>query len=172
MEILTLRQSSLLCYTNLCYLNNEKGSQHNMNRFKRLSPFLGGCTAIAVLALLLVIYTLTRPVPMAGTKNITVDIVYKDGTTDHYQLKTEAQFLLEAINAIPGLTLEGTTTEETGLMVIKINGKQADYKKDGAYWALLCDGEPCNYGVSQQAIKDGEHYTFQYTLSDGKGGGA
>ncbi len=85
-----------------------------MNRFKRLSPFLGGCTAIAVLALLLVIYTLTRPVPMAGTKNITVDVVYKDGTTDHYQLKTEAQFLLEAINAIPGLTLEGTTTEETG----------------------------------------------------------
>jgi hypothetical protein len=152
-------------------LNNEKGSQQNMNQFKRLSPFLGGCTAIAVLALLLVIYTLTRPVPMAGTKNITVDVVYEDGSTDHYQLKTEEQFLLGALRTIPGITLEGTTTEELGLMVTEINGRQADYKKGGAYWALLCDGEPCSYGVSQQAIKDGEHYTFQYTPADGKGGG-
>ena len=50
-------------------------------------------------------------------------------------------------------------------MVTTINGKRADYQKDGAYWALLCDGEPCSYGVSRQAIKDGELYTFQYTLS-------
>ncbi|GLB29959.1 hypothetical protein LAD12857_18820 [Lacrimispora amygdalina] len=143
-----------------------------MNRFKRLSPFLGGCAAIAVLALLLVIYTLTRPVPMAGTKNITVDVVYEDGVTDHYQLTTEAQYLLEALKTIPDLTIEGTTTEELGLMVTKVNGRQADYKKDGAYWALLCDGEPCSYGVSQQAIKDGERYTFQYTPADSTGGGS
>lgn len=143
-----------------------------MNRFKRLSPFLGGCAAIAVLALLLVIYTLTRPVPMAGTKNITVDVVYEDGAADHYQLTTEAQYLLEALKTIPNLTIEGTTTEELGLMVTKINDRQADYKKDGAYWALLCNGEPCSYGVSQQAIKDGERYTFQYTPSDGTGGGS
>ncbi len=143
-----------------------------MNRFKRLSPFLGGCAAIAVLALLLVIYTLTRPVPMAGTKNITVDVVYEDGVTDHYQLTTEAQYLLEALKTIPDLTIEGTTTEELGLMVTKVNGRQADYKKDGAYWELLCDGEPCSYGVSQQAIKDGEQYTFQYTPADTAGGGS
>nr|WP_314462002.1 DUF4430 domain-containing protein [uncultured Clostridium sp.] len=143
-----------------------------MNRFKRLSPFLGGCAAIAVLALLLVIYTLTRPVPMAGTKNITVDVVYEDGVTDHYQLTTEVQYLLEALKTIPDLTIEGTATDELGLMVTKINGRQADYKTDGAYWALLCDGEPCSYGVSQQAIKDGERYSFQYTPADAAGGGS
>lgn len=141
-----------------------------MNRFKRLSPFLGGCAAIAVLTLLLIIYTLTRPVPMAGTKNITVDVVYEDGGTDHYQLTTEARYLLDALKTIPNLTIEGTTTEELGLMVTSINGRQADYKTDGAYWAILCDGEPCSYGVSQQAIKNGERYTFQYTPAGGKGG--
>lgn len=136
-----------------------------MNKFKRLYPFLGACAAIAVLALLLVIYSLTRPVPMAGTKNITIDVVYQDGTSDHYQVTTEAQFLAEATAVIPDLDIQGTESQEFGLMVTAINGQQADYQKDGAYWALLCDGDPCSYGISMQAIKDGEHYTFQYTLA-------
>lgn len=135
-----------------------------MNKFKRLSPFLGGCAAIAVLALLLVLYTLTKPVPMAGSKSISVEVVYENGVTDHYQITTEAQFLLEALKSIPNLQIDGTTSQGFGLMVTTINGKQADNKKDGAYWSLLCDGKPCSYGVSQQAIKDGERYTFQYTL--------
>lgn len=134
-----------------------------MNKFKRLSPFWGACAAIAVLALLLVIYSLTKPVPMAGTKNISIDVVYENGVRDHYQITTEAQYLLEALKSIPDLEIDGTTSEESGLMVITINGKRADYQKDGAYWAILCDGDPCSYGVSKQAIKDGESYTFQYT---------
>lgn len=159
-----MRPAMEICYTNPSK-NNEKGSQQIMNRFKRLSPFLGGCAAIAVLALLLVVYTLTKPVPMAGTKNISIDVVYENGVNEHYQITTEAQFLLEALKSIPNFQIEGTTTEEFGLMVTTINGKRADYQKDGAYWALLCDGETCSYGVSQQAIKDGERYTFQYTRS-------
>lgn len=141
-----------------------------MNKLKRLSPFLGACAAIAVLALLLVIYSLTRPVPMVGTKNISIDVVYQDGIRDHYQITTEAQFLSEALESIPDLQIDGTTSEELGLMVITINGKRGDYQKDGAYWALLCDGDPCSYGVSQQAIKDGERYTFQYTETDKESG--
>lgn len=137
-----------------------------MNERKKLSPLLGGCAAIAVLALLLVIYNFTRPVPMAGTKNITIDVVYDNGMKEHYQVTTEAHFLLEAINSIPGLEVEGTQSEEFGLMVTVINGKEADYQKDHAYWSLLLEGEPCSYGVSQQPIKDGEHYSFQYTPAD------
>ena len=33
-------------------------------RLKRPSPFLGACVAVAVLALLLVIYNFSKPVPM------------------------------------------------------------------------------------------------------------
>ncbi len=134
-----------------------------MNKLKRLSPFWGACAAIAVLALLLVIYNLTRPVPMAGTKTISIDVIYDNGVQDHYQITTEAQFLLEALESIPDLTIDGTDSEEFGLMVITVNGRRADYQKDGAYWALLCNGEPCSYGVSTQPIKDGETYTIQYT---------
>lgn len=129
----------------------------------RLSPFLGACIAVIVLALLLFVYNVTRPVPMAGSKTITIDVVYPDGRKDAYQTTTEAMYLQEAAKSIPGLTIEGTTSKEFGLTVITVNGVRADYNKDGAYWALLLDGEPCSYGISMQPIKDGEHYSIVYT---------
>lgn len=138
-----------------------------MNKLRKRSPLLGACAAAAVLALLLVIYSMTRPVPMAGTKNISIDVVYQDGAKDHYQITTEAHFLAEAIEEIPELTVSGTSSEEYGLMITAVNGRRADYQADGAYWALLLDGEPCNYGVSMQPIKDGENYILQYTASKG-----
>lgn len=130
------------------------------------SPFLGACVAVAVLALLLVIYNISKPVPMVGSKTITIDVVYEDGSEDSYNVTTEARYLKDAADDIPELTLDGTTTEEFGLMMITVNGVRADYSQDGAYWALLLDGEPCNYGVSMQPIKDGEHYSIVYTPAD------
>ena len=59
-----------------------------------------------------------------------------------------------------------TTTEEYGLMMITVNGVRADYTQDGAYWALLLDHEPCNYGITMQPIKDGENYSIVYTPAD------
>ena len=127
------------------------------------SPFLGACVAAAVLALLLVVYSLTRPVPMAGSKTITIDVIYEDGQKDTYHVTTEEQYLKGAADQIPELTLDGTTTEEFGLMITQVNGIRADYQLDGAYWALLLNGEPTNYGISMQPIKDGEQYAIVYT---------
>lgn len=135
-------------------------------RLTHPSPFLGACVAVAVLALLLVIYNISKPVPMVGSKTIAIDVIYEDGRKDSYQITTEAQFLKEAADAIPELAIEGTTTEEFGLMMITVNGVRADYSQDGAYWALLLDDEPCNYGISMQPIKDGDHYSIVYTPAD------
>lgn len=147
---------------------NEKGMLQPMKNFKKPSPLLGAFLALAVLVLLLVIYTVSKPVPMVGTKNISIDVVYQDGSLDHYKVSTEAHFLLEAVEAIPELKISGTTTEQYGLMVYEVNGKEADYEKNGAYWSLLLNGEPCNYGISSQPIKDEEHYTLQYTAAGGQ----
>lgn len=132
----------------------------------RPSPLLGAFVAVAILALLLFVYNITRPVPMAGSKTITIDVIYPDGHTDSYKTTTEEQFLQEAAETIPGLTIEGTVSEEFGLMVITVNGVRADYNQDGAYWELLLDGEPCSYGISMQPIKDGEQYSIVYTAAD------
>lgn len=137
--------------------------QPRKKRFRRPSPFLGACVAAAVLALLLVIYMVSKPVPMAGDKTISIDVVYEDGHSDTYEVTTETQYLKDAADEIPELAIEGTTTKEFGLMMIEVNGIRADYQLDGAYWALLNNGEPCNYGISMQPIKDGEHYSIVYT---------
>lgn len=130
---------------------------------------MGACAAMAVLVLLLVIYMVSKPVPMAGTKEITIDVIYEDGTTDRYQASTDAHFLLEAVDTIPELTVDGSTTEQYGLMVTVVNGKRAEFQKDKAYWSILVDGEPCNYGITNQPIKNGEHYVFQYTTEQAEG---
>jgi hypothetical protein len=134
-----------------------------MQSKRKPSPILGALAAIAVLALLLVIYMVSKPVPMAGTKSITIDVIYEDQTGESYQISTETQFLKEALDEIPEITIGGSTTEEFGLMLDTVNDVRADYQLDGAYWAILLDNEPCNYGVSMQPIKDGEHYTIAYT---------
>ena len=74
---------------------------------------------------------------MVGSKTITIDVVYKDGSEDSYHVTTEAQYLKEAVDDIPELTIEGTTTEEYGLMMITVNGVRADYTQDGLLGAAF-----------------------------------
>ena len=65
-----------------------------------------------------------------------------------------------------GLEVEGSRSEQFGLMIETINGVTAIYDKDHAYWSIELNGSPCNYGVSQQPIQDNEHYQFIYTMVD------
>lgn len=137
-----------------------------MNSLKRLFPFFGACAATAVLALLIAVYFLTKPVPMTGIKNISIEVTDESNDSNYYRITTEAQFLMDALETIPELEIEGISGEDEGeFFVTSINGKTADYEKDGTFWELFCDGEPCTYDPGRQAIQDGEHYTFQYTYS-------
>ena len=79
-----------------------------MQSKRKPSPILGALAAIAVLALLLVIYMVSKPVPMAGTKSITIDVIYEDQTGESYQISTETQFLKEALDEIPEITIGGS----------------------------------------------------------------
>nr|WP_243150657.1 DUF4430 domain-containing protein [Pseudobutyrivibrio xylanivorans] len=53
-----------------------------------------------------------------------------------------------------------------GLMVQVINGKQAIYEEDGAYWALYVNGEYGQYGVTEQPVTDGDTYTWSYEAAE------
>lgn len=50
-----------------------------------------------------------------------------------------------------------------GLYIKSVNGVQADYDKDQAYWAVYQDGEYLMSGVDSTEISDGDHYEFVYT---------
>lgn len=132
---------------------------------KKKHIILALAAVCVVMAGLLLCYFRFRPQTAEGTKTITIDVVYEDKTTENFILHTDAQYLEQALEEAEGLTVEGTTTAQFGLMVETVNGVRAVYDKDQAYWSVELEGEPCNYGVSQQPIQDKEHYRLVYTAA-------
>ena len=52
---------------------------------------------------------------------------------------------------------------EFGLYIKFVIGMEADYDKDGTYWALSKDGEYLMTGADSTPIADGEHYELTRT---------
>ncbi|MCD7807542.1 MAG: DUF4430 domain-containing protein [Lachnospiraceae bacterium] len=124
---------------------------------------------IAVIALIVLIaafalaYTLLSPSASEGSKTLTIQVIDDNGETTSYTVKTDAEYLRQAMDETDGLTYEGTESEY-GMYVETVNGITADYNTDGAYWAFYVDGEYCNYGIDSQPVNDGEVYTIEYTV--------
>lgn len=125
--------------------------------------------AVALVAVLVAalafVYVAYSEKAVEGEKNITIEVVMSDSTSSLYEVSTDAEYLIEAMEDADGLTFEG---EEGiyGLSVSTINGVRADYTLDGAYWGFFVNGEYCNYGVSQQPVEDGDAFSIVYTLAE------
>lgn len=141
--------------------NQEKDmNQEKKNRSRFLLCLAALCLVAAGFWLL---YLNLRPSATQGSKTITLDVVYEDSSTETYTARTEAEYLEQAISDMEGITIDGTRSEQFGLMVLTVNGVEADYNKNGAYWSIYLDDTACNYGVSQQPVEDGQHYRLIYT---------
>lgn len=125
--------------------------------------------AVALVAVLVAalafVYVAYSEKAVEGEKNITIEVVMSDSTSSLYEVNTDAEYLIEAMEDADDLTFEG---EEGiyGLSVSTINGVRADYTLDGAYWGFFVNGEYCNYGVSQQPVEDGDAFSIVYTLAE------
>ena len=89
-----------------------------------------------------------------GAKTVQVEVKAGDKSvtfTVHTDKETLGDALLEH-NLIAGE--EGAY----GLYVKLVNGIEADYDKDGTYWALYKNGEMMMVGVDGAVITDGEYY--------------
>ena len=100
-----------------------------------------------------------------GQKQITIEVVAEDATSTVYEVDTDAEYLLGAMEDAEGLTFEGEDGPY-GMSISTVNGVRADYTLDGAYWAFFVGEEYCNYGVSSQPISDGETYKIVYTPAE------
>ena len=49
-----------------------------------------------------------------------------------------------------------------GLYIEKVNGLEADYNKDGAYWALYMNGEYAQNGIDTQPVRNKDEITLSY----------
>ncbi len=141
---------------------------------EKKKPFIIALMTVGiVLAGLLFCYFQFRPQPEQGEKEISIEVVYEDQssenstikTSESYTIRTNAEYLEQALEDAKGLTIEGSRTKQFGLMIESVNGVEAVYDKNQAYWAIEVDGKPCNYGVSQQPVRNGEHYRLVYTAA-------
>jgi len=96
-----------------------------------------------------------------GSKHIVIEVTGSDGNTVTYEVATDADFLRQAMDEAEGLTYDGTESD-WGMMVETVNGEQAIYAEDNAYWAFYVDGEYGQYGIDSQPVEDGVTYSIVY----------
>ena len=130
-----------------------------MNSKKKI---LGVVALVAVIAVMAVLYFAFGAKSVEGSKSITIEVVNSKGESKVYEVKTDAEYLSQAMDEAKGL--EYTAVDGMyGLSVETVNGESAVYDVDKAYWAFYVNGEYCNYGISQQPIVDGDTFKIEYT---------
>lgn len=120
-----------------------------------------GCL-VALFAVLAVVYSVFGAKPVAGSKNITIEVVNKAAESKVYEVSTDAEYLKQAMEEAEGLTFEGTEGE-FGIMISTVNGETADYSVDGSYWSFYVNDGYCNYGIDTQPVLDGDAFKIVYT---------
>lgn len=134
------------------------------NKKSNKKVVIGVAVLVAVIALFAIIYCVFRAKPVEGSKEITIEVIDNEQASTTYELKTDAEYLRQAMEEADGLTFSGSESEY-GLMVDTVNGVTADYSVDGAYWSFYVNGEYCNYGIDSQPVLDGDDFTIKYEVS-------
>ena len=113
-----------------------------------------------VIALMAGIYVSTRSQAVEGQKNVTIVIVYEDGTEKKLEYTTDCEYLSELL--LEKELVTGYASQEYGFTIESVDGIMLDWATDGAYWALY-EGE--NYATESAAgivLTDGSVYRLVY----------
>lgn len=115
---------------------------------------------VAVVALMLGVYLTNRPATAQGAKAYSVTVVHSDGSQKVFDLRTDAEYLSDALLAEGLIAGEESTY---GLTVITVDGEDAVWDTDNAYWCIYIGEEMATVGISQIPVYDGSTYTVEYT---------
>ena len=120
-------------------------------------------SVIVLCVLMVAMYFVYRhfvPKAAAGEKNITISIIYDDGTQKDHQLTTDAEYLLDALRSVA--EIDGEDSAEYGYTLYTVDGVTADFTTGSAYWAVYVNGEYGTLNISKQPLEDGGQYTIAY----------
>ena len=121
-----------------------------------------GLIPVVIIALLAVVFLVFKPGTTTGSKKVEINVVNDTGDVKTYNVKTDAEYLRQAMEETEGLDFSGDESEY-GMMVTVVNGVTADYNVDQSYWAFYVNDEFCNYGIEQQPVTDGDVFRIEYT---------
>ena len=123
---------------------------------------IGGMIALVVcIAAFAVIFMVFRQKPVEGIKNITIEVIDNNQKSITYPVKTDVEYLGEAMEQADGLTF---TCDASGFLTT-VNGITPDWDTDHAYWAFYVNDEYGQLGMNLQPIKDGDSFRIEYTIS-------
>lgn len=117
---------------------------------------------VVVLAAMAAVFFIFRPKPAEGSKAITIEVINSEQKSKVYELKTDAEYLRQAMEEAKGLEFSGTESE-FGLTLETVNGEDTDFN-NGSYWALYVNDGYCNYGIDSQPVYDGDAFQIVYTI--------
>ena len=123
---------------------------------------LGVAALVVVIAALAIVYSVFRAKPVEGSKAITIEVVNQAEESTLYELKTDAEYLRQAMEEAEGLEFSGSESQY-GLTIETINGETTDFN-NGSYWSFYVNGDYCNYGVDSQPVYDGDAFQIVYTI--------
>ena len=130
---------------------------------KNKKKLLGLGALIIVIAAFAIIYGKFSEKPVEGSKAVTIEVVNSKEESTLYELQTDAEFLQQAMDETEGLEYVGEEGPY-GIQVMSVNGEEAVYETDAAYWGFFVNGEYCNYGISEQPVEDGDAFQIIYTV--------
>lgn len=94
-----------------------------------------------------------------GGKTVYVKVTDDQNKTITFTINTDAQYLGEALvenNIVKG------DEDQYGLYITHVNGLEANYDTDKAYWGFFQNGEYMMTGVDATEFADGETYELVY----------
>ena len=121
---------------------------------------------IAALALLIVIGAMlgismaNKPQAVEGGKNVTVVIVYEDGTEKKLEYATDLEYLSELL--LEKELVTGYASQEYGFTIESVDGIMLNWATDGAYWALYEGDAYATESAAGIVLIDGGIYKLVY----------
>lgn len=99
-----------------------------------------------------------RTVLGEGNAKFDFTVVDKDGNVAPFEIHTDKKTVGEALTE---LELIAGEESEYGLFVKTVNGINADYDKDGVYWAFYVNDEYATTGIDSTVISEGDSYSLR-----------
>ena len=116
---------------------------------------------VAVIAVMAGVFAATRPDPIVGGKNVTVTVVHGDGSETVFQYATDAEYLGDVLVAEK---LVNGEMGQYGLYFDTVDGEQAVWETNQAYWSILIGEEYATVGADGIVLTDGGEYSLVYTI--------
>ena len=94
----------------------------------------------------------------AGNVKFYLIVTDKSGNSEKFEINTDKDIVGDALQE---LDLISGDEDDYGLYVKVVNGIEADFDKDGTYWAFYINGEYAMSGIDSTKIEPGATYTLK-----------